>query len=362
MGLIVNPIAGMGGRLGLKGTDGEAYRRALEMGARPVAPARAVEFLRLLPSGVRLLTAPGLMGEREAEEAGIEGLAEVVGCAPRERPTTAEDTRRCAAAMEGSVFLLVFVGGDGTARDVLSAVDERMVMLGVPSGVKMYSGVFAATPAVAARAVERFLRGEVGVTRAEVMDVDEEAFRADQLRVKVYGTALVPDLEEVVTVGKDATTWSEEEIEAVADYVVENMRPCALYLLGPGTTVAAIARRLGVKKTLLGVDAVHDGQVVGLDLNEPQILRLLENYGRAFIVVSPIGGQGFIFGRGNQQLSPEVIRRVGTQNVIIVAARTKAARLRQLRVDTGDPTLDEALRGYRRVIVGYGQEIMMKVT
>ena len=357
----MNPIAGMGGRVGLKGTDGEAYKRAVELGARMVAPGRAVEFLRGLPGWVKVLTAPGLMGELEVREAGLEGNAEVLDCAPREGPTTAEHTRLCATMMADRVSILVFVGGDGTARDVVSAVGERVVVLGVPSGVKMYSGVFAETPAIASRAVEKFLRGEAGVTRAEVVDIDEEAFRADQLKLRVYGTALVPDFEGVVTSGKDASTWAEEELEAVANYVVESMRPCALYLLGPGTTVAAIARRLGVRKTLLGVDAVHGSELVGLDLNEAQILRLLDRYHRAYIVVSPIGGQGFIFGRGNQQLSPEVIRRVGTQNVIIVATRTKAARLRQLRVDTGDPSLDEELRGYRRVIVGYYEELVMKV-
>ena len=361
LGLIVNPIAGMGGRVGLKGTDGDAYRRALELGARMVAPGRAVEFLKGLPGWVRILTAPGLMGELEVREAGLESNAEVLDCAPRDGPTAADHTRRCAALMADKVSILVFVGGDGTARDVVSAVNEKVVILGVPSGVKMYSGVFAETPALAARAVERFLGGEAGVTRAEVVDIDEEAFRADQLRLKVYGTALVPDFEGVVTSGKDASTWAEEELMAVADYFVENMRPCSLYLLGPGTTIAAIARRLGVKKTLLGVDAVHGAKLIGADLNEAQILRLLDRYHRAYIVVSPISGQGFIFGRGNQQLSPEVIRRVGTQNVIIVAARTKAARLRRLRVDTGDPSLDDELRGYRRVIVGYHEELVMRI-
>ncbi|MGC9071699.1 MAG: ATP-NAD kinase family protein [Acidilobus sp.] len=361
LGLIVNPIAGMGGRVGLKGTDGEAYRLALSMGARPVAPARAVEFLRALTMRARILTPPGVMGEAEAREAGRGEEIEVLRCAPASGETGAEDTRRCASMMVGRVPLLVFVGGDGTARDVLSAIDERLVILGVPSGVKMYSGVFAETPALAAVTAERFLRGEVNATRAEVLDVDEEAFRRGELRVSAYGTALVPSSQEVVTAGKEAGGWDEDELEAVADYVVELMEPGVLYLLGPGTTVAAVARRLGVPKTVLGVDAVVDGRPVGHDLSEVQILRLLDEYPRAKIIVSPIGGQGFIFGRGNQQLSPEVIRRVGVDNVVVVATRSKANRLRSLRVDTGDHDLDRLIRGYRRVIVGYGEELVLKV-
>ncbi len=361
VGLIVNPIAGMGGRVGLKGTDGDAYRRAVELGARPVSPGRAVQFLRLLSFPFTVLAPPGLMGEQEVLEAGLAQRLRVIDCAPRQGATKADDTRRCAASMVGSVDIIVFVGGDGTARDVVAAVDEGVVVLGVPSGVKMYSGVFAETPALAARALEAYLRGEAGVTRAEVLDVDEEAFRRDELRVRLYGTALVPAAEGVVSAGKEAAPWGEDELEAVAAHVVENMEPGVLYLLGPGSTVAAIARSLGLRKTLLGVDAVVDGRLVGSDLNEAQIIELLSRYPRAKVVVSPIGGQGFILGRGNQQLSPEVIRRVGVDNVIVVAARSKAARLRELRVDTGDPDLDRALRGYRRVVVGYGEEMMMKV-
>lgn len=362
LALIVNPIAGMGGRVGLKGTDGEAYLRALQLGARPVAPGRAVEFLRSLSPDIRVLAPPGQMGEAEAREAGLGGRLEVMGCAPREGPTSAEDTRRCAGEAVGRVPLIVFVGGDGTARDIVEVVDERVAVLGVPSGVKMYSGVFAETPAMAAVAAERFLRGEVGVERVEVLDIDEEAFRRDELRLRLYGTALVPAADEVVRSGKEAASYAEEELEAIASYVVENMEPGVLYILGPGSTVAAIARKLGINKTLLGFDAVVDGRLVGRDLNEAGMLELLKRYPKAKVIVSPIGGQGFLLGRGNQQLSPEVIRRVGVDNIVVVAAKSKALRLRSLRVDTGDPELDSALRGFRRVIVGYGEELVLRVT
>ena len=361
LALIVNPIAGMGGRVGLKGTDGEAYLRALQLGARPVAPGRAVEFLRSLSPDIRVLAPPGQMGEAEAREAGLGGRLEVMGCAPQEGPTSAEDTRRCAGEAVGRVPLIVFVGGDGTARDIVEVVDERVAVLGVPSGVKMYSGVFAETPAMAAVAAERFLRGEVRVERAEVLDIDEEAFRRDELRLRLYGTALVPAADEVVRSGKEAASYTEEELEAIASYVVESMERGVLYILGPGSTVAAIARRLGISKTLLGFDAVIDGRLVGRDLNEAGMLELLKRYPKAKVIVSPIGGQGFLLGRGNQQLSPEVIRRVGVDNIVVVAAKSKALRLRSLRVDTGDPELDSALRGFRRVIVGYGEELVLRV-
>jgi len=210
-------------------------------------------------------------------------------------------------------------------------------------------------------AAERFLRGEVGVERAEVLDIDEEAFRRDELRLRLYGTALVPAADEVVRSGKEVASYAEEELEAIASYVVENMEPGVLYILGPGSTVAAIARRLGISKTLLGFDAVIDGRLVGRDLNEAGMLELLKRYPKAKVIVSPIGGQGFLLGRGNQQLSPEVIRRVGVDNIVVVAAKSKALRLRSLRVDTGDPELDSALRGFRRVIIGYGEELVLRV-
>lgn len=349
----------MGGRLGLKGTDGDAYLKAVAMGASPVSPQRASSFLARLPRSVKVMAPNGLMGEVECLASGVP--CEVISCA-RQGMTTSDDTKRCASVMVNrGVDLIVFVGGDGTARDVASVVGESKPVLGVPSGVKMYSGVFAETPAAAARAVEKFLAGEAGLTRAEVLDVDEESFRRGELRLRLYGYVLVPSLPEVVTVGKDASPQEEEELESIARYVVENMEPHVLYILGPGTSVAAIAKEMGLPKTLLGFDAVYDGSLVGSDLNEGQLLSLVRKYGRAKVILSPIGGQGFIIGRGNQQLSPQVIREVGLDNIIIIATKGKLARLRKLRVDTGDEELDSRLRGYRRVIVGYGEEAIVKV-
>jgi predicted polyphosphate/ATP-dependent NAD kinase len=264
--------------------------------------------------------------------------------------------------VDHGVRLLVFVGGDGTARDVLDSVDERIPALGVPAGVKVYSSVFAVNPRAAALVTVRFLEGRAGVARREVLDVDEDEFRGGRLKVKLYGYLLVPVDELIVEGGKTAFTAGEdEELEAIAGYVVEIMEPDTLYILGPGRTVEWIARKLGVEKTPLGVDAVYNGRLVGRDLDERGLLELLERYPKAKIVVSPIGGQGFILGRGNQQISPQVIRRVGPGNIIVVATRSKLQTFKTLKVDTGDEELDRALSGYIRVIVGYNREVVKPV-
>ncbi len=349
----------MGGRVGLKGTDGDAYRRALELGAEPWAPRRAVKFLMALPRHVKVIVPNGIMGELEAKEAGA--TYEVVRCAP-EGPTSADDTVRCAREIALRVPLLAFVGGDGTARDLLSAVGDSVPLLGVPAGVKMYSALFAQTPSAAGRVVEDYLAGRLGLRKVEVLDIDEEAFRAGRLSVRLYGHALAPHSPDVIVEGKEVIPQEPEELRSIAKYIVDNISDDELYVLGPGTTVAAIAEELGLPKTLLGIDAVTKRSVVGLDLAERQLLELAEMWrGRVRIVVSPLGGQGFIIGRGNQQLSPRVIKAVGPENLIVVATKAKLRSLRALRVDTGDEELDARLRGFRRVVVGYGEEMVMRV-
>lgn len=364
VGFIVNPLAGIGGRLGFKGSDGAYGLRALAMGAKLVSPERARVFLESLRPGVRLLVPPGLMGFDVVRGTGHEVYAEVVRCVPaRVWPTTAFDTRRCASQMAGmGVKLLVFVGGDGTARDIVDSVNRRIPVLGVPAGVKVYSSVFAVNPRAAARIVERFLEGLTPLVEREVLDIDEDEFRRGRLTVKLYGYLLVPQDEMLVESGKTVFTAAEdEEVEAIASYVVETMEPDTLYILGPGRTVEAIARKLGIEKTPLGVDAVYNGKLVGKDLDERGLLELLEKYPKAKIILSPIGGQGFILGRGNQQISPEVIRRVGPKNIVIVATKAKLATFKTLKVDTGDEEVDRMLQGYTRVITGYYRETVVKV-
>ena len=367
LGLIVNPIAGLGGAVGLKGTDGAStYRKALELGAVPRAAPRAVEALRELGRlvGLEVLTYPGPMGEDEAREAGLSHT--VIGSFDSD-DTSADDTCRAAVEMaERSVDLILFAGGDGTARDLCSAVGDGVTALGIPAGVKMYSGVYATTPRAAGRAAAQFLAGEVPHTRlGEVMDIDEEAYRHGDVQARLYGYLRIPDDTSHVQVTKSPSHADEgEDILAIAGEVVDSMQEGSLYILGPGTTTKGIADVLGIPKTLLGVDVVLDSALVASDVSESQLIELLDGGSPAKIVVTAIGGQGHIFGRGNQQIGPDVIRRVGTDNIIVVATRRKLGSLgrRPLMVDTGSREIDRMLSGYIMVTTGRSESAMVKVT
>ena len=359
IGLIVNPIAGMGGSVGLKGTDGEAYRKALELGAKPVTPQRIEDTLSLIKRrDVMFLVAPGKMGENHIKKFGFD--YEVIGKIGEE--TTADDTKRIAKKMlKEGIDLLIFVGGDGTARDIADAVDLEIPVVAIPSGVKMFSSVFALSPRAAARMIDEF-NGEC--EEKEVLDIDEEAFRENRLSARLYGYLKVPKIKSLLQKGKEASNVSgsaEENKREIARYVVENMENDILYILGPGTTVKAIADKIGMEKTLLGIDAVYNKELVGKDLNERGLLDLIEKYKKAKIIVTPIGGNGFIFGRGSKQFTPEVLKRVGRDNIIVVGTRDKVFKLECLRVDTGNFEVDKELSGYMKVITGYKEEIIMEV-
>ncbi|UCD68151.1 MAG: ATP-NAD kinase family protein [Betaproteobacteria bacterium] len=362
IGLIVNPVAGMGGSVGLKGTDGEMYAKALAMGAEPVSPARAREFLSHIScrNKLRLLVAPGPMGADHAQAVGLS--YETVGTLTNE--PAREDTKSIAGKMlEAGAELIVFAGGDGTARDMADAIDLRIPVIAIPSGVKVYSSVFAYNPRAAAGLLDAFVES-ADVAEEEVLDIDEDAFRAGVVDSRHYGFLLVPEVGRLLQAGKElsGTTGSTAEVKReIAEAVIEQMVPQALYLLGPGTTVRAIAEELAIEKTLLGVDAIVDGELVGSDLNEHSILELLDRYARAVIVVTPLGGNGFIFGRGNKQFTPKVLRRVGRENIVVIGDRDKLLKLASLHVDTGDPELDESLSGYIDVIVGRNHSKLMRV-
>ncbi|MGC9468187.1 MAG: ATP-NAD kinase family protein [Anaerolineae bacterium] len=379
VGLIVNPIAGMGGSVGLKGTDGEMAARARELGAEPVTPERTIAFLSQVVhrDDIRWWVAPGKMGEAYARDVGIDPVL-VDGIPSDDGSTTAEDTRRIAHAMADDVDLLVFVGGDGTARDIYDAIDAELPVVGVPAGVKVYSGVFALSPRAAAEMVDAFCEracaedafeadaayGGPGFTEAEVLDIDETAFRESRLEAEHYGYLLVPNVPERLQPGKHGSSGAGDTVENKRDIAaafVEEIDPQTLYLLGPGTTIKAIADELGVDKTLLGIDAFYDGEIVQRDLNERQILALLQQHPRRKIVVTPLGGNGFIFGRGNKPFTPRVLREVGKDYIVVVATQDKMREVGVLRVDTGDPEVDEMLSGYIQVIVGYDVARVAKV-
>ena len=366
LGLIVNPVAGIGGRVGLKGSDGAGtVREALRRGAVPESPRRAVDALRAVAvadAAVEVVSAPGEMGEREARDAGLSPT--VIG-PPAEGETSAEDTRRAALEMERrSVDLLLFAGGDGTARDIYDAVGLRVTALGIPAGVKIHSAVYALDPTRAGELAVSFLRGDAELTRdAEVMDVDEDAFRRGVVDATLHGYLRVPREDRLVQAAKSGSRPSEAEaLFGIGAAVAEDVAKGGLYVIGPGTTTKAVADALGLDGTLLGVDAVHHGKLVGTDLGEREILELVRRV-PAKIVVSVIGGQGYVLGRGNQQLSAAVLRTVGPDNLVVVASKDKLATLRgrPLLVDTGDPALDEELTGYVRVTTGYNEQAMYRI-
>ena len=369
VGLIVNPIAGMGGRVGLKGTDGaDVLEQAHALGAVPVATERAERTLARLElrcAGLRLVAAAGGMGANLAAAHAFE--TEVLRLGEHgDGVTTADDTRAAAAELaRRKVDLILFAGGDGTARDIHDVVGERLPILGVPTGVKMHSGVFATTPESAGDVVASFMtsmpRGSV--REAEVMDIDEDAVRADTISTRLYGAACVPDDRLRVQVAKLSAVPSDEDaLQAVCVAVADAMDPRRIYVLGPGTTTRRVTRRLGLPKTLLGVDAVRAGRLLGADLGERELLELVGNE-PATLLIGVVGGQGSLFGRGNQQLSPAVLRRIGAENIEVIAGLRKLLALDPplLHVDTGDPELDAALCGYRRVHVAPRRTVVDRV-
>ncbi|MDN7024784.1 ATP-NAD kinase [Methanoculleus sp. FWC-SCC1] len=351
IGFLVNPIAGMGGAVGLKGTDGQ-FTEALRRGAIPHACDRAAGTLALLRGdGIEFVTCAGAMGEDILRSVGITEYT--VLHRPGE-PTTAADTRTAARAfLDAGVRLILFCGGDGTARDVYDAVGREVPVLGIPAGVKMYSAVFAVNPPAAAELVRR--AGEAGCRDAEVMDIDEEAYRSGHLAARLYGYACVPSIPERIQGGKQVFEQQDEERakDEIAAFITEIMLPETLYVIGAGSTTARILERMDLVPTLLGIDVVRDGKIVARDADERTLLSLLDDYPRAKIVVSPIGAQGFVLGRGNQQISPAVLRKAGLQNLVVVATPAKLAATPLLYVDSGDAALDREIGDSLQVISGY---------
>jgi len=349
LGFVVNPIAGMGGRVGLKGTD-DKVEEARARGATPRSPDRARRALGAIADrvpDVTLLTWGAPMGADLAREVGFD--PDVLGD-PAGEETTAADTRVAVRAfLDADADLICFVGGDGTAADVAEELEGTDTpMLGIPGGVKVYSSVFAVSPEDAADVLASFERTE----RREVMDIDEDAYREGSVNPELRAVARVP-------VGEDLQSSKQTgsgNVEAVAEGFAEEVEPGVTYVLGPGSTVGAIKDALGFEGSPLGVDVWRDGEVLARDASESDILDALGECN--VIVVSPIGGQGFIFGRGNPQLSPAVIRKC---DIEVVASRAKLDDIGTLRVDTDDPELDADLRGWTRVRVGRFESRLLEV-
>jgi len=349
IGFLINPVAGMGGAVGLKGTD-DRVEEAISRGAVPKAGDRATETLKaLVAAPLTVLTCSDDMGKDSLRSAGIADWQVVYH--PGD-PTTADDTRRaCREFMRQGVDLVVFCGGDGTARDVLDVVGQSVPIIGIPAGVKMYSAVFAVSPHAAADLITG--SAALPCRDAEVVDIDEEAYRRGELSLQVYGYARVP-YQPLMTQGVKVIVQADDDQakHEIASFITAIMIPGTTYLLGAGSTTAAIADRLGITNTLLGVDAVRDGKIVAEDADEKTLLRILEKGGNVKIIVSPIGSQGFVLGRGNQQISADVVRYAGRENLIVVATPAKLAETPVLYIDTGDRALNRAFGDSISVICG----------
>ncbi len=369
IGIILNPIAGMGGSVGLKGTDGkEILEKAKRLGAEPKSHLRCKQFLDKLSEllkNITIYTCPGRMGENTLKETHFEyNIISINKQNAIDGDTSREDTIKAAKEMRSiGIDILVFVGGDGTARDIFEAIGTSIPCIGIPAGVKIHSSVFTINPESAAILIQQFVSGTATLKESEVMDIDEEAFRNNLVVSKLYGYLLTPYIPQFVQSSKMASPNTESEHDnqrEIAEFVVEMMDQNTHYLLGPGTTVRSIAEILNIEKTLLGVDLIRNKKIIKKDLNEREILEVFDEKKeippKVKLIVTPIGAQGFVFGRGNLQISDKVLTVLKPENVIIICTRYKFASLPEgkIRIDSRNPEVDAQYRGYYKVVVGYG--------
>ncbi|MWV16709.1 ATP-NAD kinase [Pseudomonas sp. L-22-4S-12] len=364
IGLIINPLAGLGGTAALKGSDGVAAE-ALARGAEPRAAERtriALECLRPVAGRLQFLCFPGPMGADLLAEL---GYAHRVLGALDAGPTSAADTRRAVQALQDAgCALILFAGGDGTARDICAAVREEQPVLGIPAGVKIHSGVYAISPRAAGELARRLVEGGlVRLASGEVRDLDEAALRDGKVSARWYGELRVPVEGSFMQHVKQAGMESEELVLVdLADWLQESWEQGVRYVFGPGSTLHGLAQNLGLETTLLGVDVVENGAVLARDVTEAQLYALVDGH-PARLLVTAIGGQGHIIGRGNQQISPRVLRAIGLDHLRVIATKRKLGTLagRPLLVDSGDPQLDEAFPDALRVWAGYKEELLYPV-
>jgi len=363
IGFVVNPIAGMGGRVGLKGTDG-VVDKAKKLGAKPVANKKATEMLKEFLSkfdekqDISWFTCSGLMGYTELKQSGVKNIE--VAYTSNKDITVSKDTQNaCKVFLGKKVDIIVFCGGDGTARDVFSAVENKIPILGIPSGVKMHSAVFGINTSASAKMLHEFINKRLTIGDAEIMDLDEERYRQGEWNIKLFGVAKGIVEPTYIQVGKSTfESVSDNEVkDELTEHIEDEMKENSdfLYLFGSGGTIDYIAEKLGFENTLLGIDAVYDNKVIGNDLNEEKILKLFEKYQKVKVILSPIGAQGFILGRGNLQLSPEVIKKISLDNIIVVSTPSKLASTPVIRVDTGDKKLDKKFEEHEfmMIVIGY---------
>ncbi len=363
IGFIVNPIAGMGGRVGLKGTD-DVLSQAIKLGAHPTARLKAEEMLYEFSSfpskdkEILWVTCDEDMGNNELKTSGITNKKIIY--TPSAATTSAEDTKQaCKKILEATPDLLLFCGGDGTARDIYTIVDKKIPLLGIPAGVKMHSGVFGITTTATAKMLHEFINKRLTIGDAEIMDLDEDLYRKGEWKVRLYGIAKGIIEPTYIQVGKSCfeSITDDEVKDELADHIKDELEkhPDWMFLFCTGGTIDHIAKKLNIEHTLLGIDAVYQKKLLAKDVNEEQILQLLKKHPKTKILLSPIGAQGFLLGRGNLQLSSTVIKKIGIENIIVVSTPSKLLHTPLLRVDTGDPALDRSFanQGYLMVVIGY---------
>jgi len=368
IGLIVNPVAGVGGRVGLKGSDGaDIQARAFELGAEALAGQRVIQMLEQLSelaNEISWLTVAGSMG---ADCLAAQGYSYQTVFKPLQENTQPEDTISAVQAMQDSgIDLLVFAGGDGTARDVMSGLKSEQLCLGIPAGCKIYSGVFSVTPLAAAEVIRQIVSGDLfEFSTADVLDIDEAKYRSGHISTRLFGEMLIPRSAEFMQNVKVAGRESEDLVkEDIAAWIVEIIEPETLYLIASGSICMAIKEQLGIAGTLLGVDAILDGELLCSDASEQQLMTLIEQHqGAVKLIITPIGGQGILLGRGNHTICHRVIEQLGMKNTLVVASKGKLKGLQNqpLRLDTGKPELDEKLSGYISIITGYDDQVLYQL-
>jgi len=366
LGLVINPFAGIGGSVGLKGSDGKVIReKALAMGAKQLAKDKTQECFKSFAdyfSQIEVFTASGDMGELLCLDLGVDHTVVY----QVSQPSTAVDTKESIKLIQSiGVDLILFVGGDGTARNVFEVYKDGQAVLGVPAGVKIHSGVYAISPEAAGLLVADLINGKMlSLISADVVDIDEQAFRNDRLIAKRYGYLQIPASLQYVQAVKQGNQEVEQlVIDDIAAEIIESMEDDHYYVIGSGTTCAAIMDSLSLTNTLLGLDIVHQEKIVQADVTEKELLELLDSGAKTIFILTVIGGQGHILGRGNQQITPKVVSQAGWESFQIIATKSKLEGLngKPLLVDTGNSLFDHELFGLKKVITGYRDYVLYPV-